>query len=536
MPSFFPLIAGSLVCLGLLFASVPLKAAHEHGPEQKRRIHSPRDVPSCLGVGTDAFVGGGNGNQADATNSAVLGGEGNDACGRDSGVGSGYLNGVSGIHTFIAGGYLNGSTGNESFVGAGVANAANANGAFAGAGGEAYYLAQADNPQGSGNVAGGLDSFVGAGDLNQVTGQGSFVGAGGSSYAQTGANAVANGISGVDSFIGAGDQNYVGASWGFVGGGQLNSVNGPGSFIGAGGYIDSTTTKVGSLISGTDSFIGAGDTNKIDPNDAFIGGGMLNAIANSRPGAGSRYAAIAGGLGNTISAAVDNGAEYGAIAGGIHNSLSGIAATIGGGYANVSSGEFATVPGGERDLAAGIGSFAAGVNAQAIGAGTFAWSDGDGSLALKASKPYQFVARASGGYVLYSNAGQTAGVQLTAGSGTWGSLSDRSMKTDVVTLDDNSVLAKVAALPVSEWSYLSEHGVRHVGPMAQDFYAAFHVGADDRHITSIDEDGVALAAIKALHAENRNLQAQNRSLREHVARDDTRLDVLERKVAAMAER
>jgi hypothetical protein len=38
--------------------------------------------------------------------------------------------------------------------------------------------------------------------------------------------------------------------------------------------------------------------------------------------------------------------------------------------------------------------------------------------------------------------------------------------------------------------------------MAQDFYAAFGVGEDDKHITSIDEDGVALAAIKALHAEN----------------------------------
>jgi len=49
--------------------------------------------------------------------------------------------------------------------------------------------------------------------------------------------------------------------------------------------------------------------------------------------------------------------------------------------------------------------------------------------------------------------------------------------------------------------------VRHVGPMAQDFYAAFRVGEDDKHITSIDEDGVALAAIKALHAQNARLTA-----------------------------
>jgi len=82
------------------------------------------------------------------------------------------------------------------------------------------------------------------------------------------------------------------------------------------------------------------------------------------------------------------------------------------------------------------------------------------------------------------------------------------MKTNVVPLDDAAVLDKVAALPVSEWSYTAERGVRHVGPMAQDFYAAFGVGEDDRHITSIDEDGVALAAIKALHSENARLSSR----------------------------
>ena len=54
--------------------------------------------------------------------------------------------------------------------------------------------------------------------------------------------------------------------------------------------------------------------------------------------------------------------------------------------------------------------------------------------------------------------------------------------------------------------------MRHVGPMARDFYAAFGVGADDEHITSIDEDGVALAAIKALHAENADARAAVKAL------------------------
>ena len=88
-------------------------------------------------------------------------------------------------------------------------------------------------------------------------------------------------------------------------------------------------------------------------------------------------------------------------------------------------------------------------------------------------------------------------------------------KTNIAPLDDAAVLDKVARSD-QPLELQSEHGVRHVGPMAQDFYAAFGVGEDDRHITSIDEDGVALAAIKALHAENAALRVQQNQL---LARD-----------------
>jgi len=81
-----------------------------------------------------------------------------------------------------------------------------------------------------------------------------------------------------------------------------------------------------------------------------------------------------------------------------------------------------------------------------------------------------------------------------------------------VRVDDAALLAKVTRLPIERWSYKSERGVRHVGPMAQDFYAAFGVGEDDKHITSIDEDGIALAAIKALHAENAQLRARQKRM------------------------
>jgi hypothetical protein len=127
---------------------------------------------------------------------------------------------------------------------------------------------------------------------------------------------------------------------------------------------------------------------------------------------------------------------------------------------------------------------------------------------LKATTANQFLARASGGFTLWTNAANTIGAKLNAGSGTWASASDRTLKTDVAPIDDARVLDKVAALPVSEWSYKTEPGVRHVGPMAQDFYAAFGVGEDNRHITAIDEDGVALSAIKALRRQVADLKAQ----------------------------
>jgi hypothetical protein len=98
-------------------------------------------------------------------------------------------------------------------------------------------------------------------------------------------------------------------------------------------------------------------------------------------------------------------------------------------------------------------------------------------------------------------------------SGTWTNNSDRNVKTNFVPVDGRAVLAQVANLPVSSWNYKADDpSIRHIGPMAQDFYAAFNVGNDDKHIGTVDEAGVALAAIQALDLENKALKAQNASL------------------------
>jgi hypothetical protein len=55
--------------------------------------------------------------------------------------------------------------------------------------------------------------------------------------------------------------------------------------------------------------------------------------------------------------------------------------------------------------------------------------------------------------------------------------------------------------------------------MAQDFHVAFGLGEDDKHISTVDEEGVALSAIKALQAE--------------VAAKDRELNSLEARVKAL---
>jgi hypothetical protein len=95
--------------------------------------------------------------------------------------------------------------------------------------------------------------------------------------------------------------------------------------------------------------------------------------------------------------------------------------------------------------------------------------------------------------------------------------SDRNLKRDFATVDVDVVLDKVAQLPISSWSYRAdEAGTRHVGPMAQDFMAAFQVGGSDRAIHKIDADGVALAAIQALAHRLDEAEKDNAALREEL--------------------
>ncbi|MBP0448709.1 tail fiber domain-containing protein [Kitasatospora sp. RG8] len=78
-----------------------------------------------------------------------------------------------------------------------------------------------------------------------------------------------------------------------------------------------------------------------------------------------------------------------------------------------------------------------------------------------------------------------------------------------------AVLETVAALPVSTWRYLWEpEDVRHLGPMAQDWHAAFGFNQDDTRIPVVDGLGVALVCVQALHRRVAELTAEVDRLRE----------------------
>ena len=103
-------------------------------------------------------------------------------------------------------------------------------------------------------------------------------------------------------------------------------------------------------------------------------------------------------------------------------------------------------------------------------------------------------------------------------------MSDRNAKENFVSSNGEDVLERLTAIEISTWNYKTQdHSIRHMGPMAQDFYAAFGLGEDEKRINTVDADGVALAAIQGL----------NQKLQRELKEKDRRIDRLEGRVAEL---
>jgi hypothetical protein len=296
-----------------------------------------------------------------------------------------------------------------------------------------------------------------------------------------------------------------------IGGFNLNSVTAGvvGATIAGGGLLNGN----GNLVTDNYGFIGGGFTNRAgdlggttdDREAATVGGGFSN-IANGA------LSFIGGGQGNTTNQV------YGAIGGGVFNVTGGYAATVPGGVSNTSLGDY---------------SFAAGYRAKANHAGAFVW--GDNTVADVASTGVnQFIVRASGGIWLGTTSSPSitiasdflntsTGAHLTIG-GAWTNSSDFDRKHNFEPIDNYDVLARVASLPISRWSYKAEGcAVRHIGPTGQDFATAFGLGSDDKSIATVDADGVALASIQALYEIAKEKDRRIAALEERLSKLEARV-------------
>ncbi len=204
---------------------------------------------------------------------------------------------------------------------------------------------------------------------------------------------------------------------------------------------------------------------------------------------------------------------------------------------SIANGNFAIAIG-LQNSASGNFSVAIGKNARTAGRqGAMVLGDagaGFSSDSVYATANNQMTMRFIGGYRLFTNQGLTSGVELASGGGSWSTVSDRNKKENFISIDKEELLQKVARLPLSRWNYKSQPASQqHIGPMAQDFYAAFKLDGigNDTTINTVDIDGVNMVAIQALEARTKKLKTENEDLKTQLAAMNQRLLQLEKSYA-----
>ena len=405
---------------------------------------------------------------------------------------------------------------------------------------------------GAHNIAGGGDATVGGGGVNTASGDGATVG--------------------------GGDYNIASGDDATVGGGDYNTASGAGAFVGGGGYDGESF--VGNTASGNASVIGGGLGNQAINYYASVGGGFVNTVSGNSAvvvggaynTANGAYATVGGGYGNAASGYIAT------VSGGSENKATNDYATVPGGENNLAGGEYSFAAG-QRAQALHQGSFvwadsegstfssttndefsiraqngvriqsnkgihlnnadepiivrdwdvfATNAPADKVGIGRWGLFMEPSYLTIGIpsndvpNRYFQIAKYSTNGVATQLVQVDQSGNIIAQGTVTANGVlltSDRNAKENFAPLDAQTVLAKVAALPMSEWNYKSDSaGQKHIGPMAQDFHAAFGLdGTDDKHISVIDEGGVALAAIQGLNQKLNEKDAEIQQLQQSIA-------------------
>lgn len=243
------------------------------------------------------------------------------------------------------------------------------------------------------------------------------------------------------------------------------------------------------------------------------------------------------------------------------------------GYFSIAAGQNVRASGdhsiafGLRSQAQGVSTFAAGENNTASGAasvalgyhahtnarqGSFVFADRSTVDTLRAGVNHSANWRLSGGFRIFTSSNLSTGVTLQSGTsvsnwgqasaviststgallttgGVWTNASDVNRKHFFENVSGETLLKKLAAVPIQEWSYKTEdNSIRHIGPMAQDFRKAFGLGNDELSIGTVDADGIALACIQTLEIRTNKQAEELEALKTANSRLLARLEALEK--------
>lgn len=382
-----------------------------------------------------------------------------------------------------------------------------------------------------GTVGGGARNLAGDDDGNPANNTFATIGGGFRNQAILNFSTVSGGhfnyATGEYSAIGGGYANEAEHANDTVGGGSQNHAYGPYSAIG-GGYKNETHGEKATVSGGANNIAGLA-ANPVG-YAATVGGGSENE-------AHGNHATVSGGQANEAHG------NYATVSGGQANTATSDHTTVSGGGRNAAAKSYSTVPGGLANEALGHYSFAAGRQAKANHDGAFVWADAQNED-IPSTGTDQFIVRARGGIWLGTNSdpnipsghfiATSTGAFLTMG-GIWNCCSDQAVKENFTPVDRSEVLTRLAELPITTWNYIAEDdSIRHMGPIGQDFHAAFGLGSDERHISTIDPAGVALVSVQALYELSLEKHAQQAEqiaqLTDKIEDLQARLEALERMV------
>jgi hypothetical protein len=493
---------------------------------------------------THGTIGGGQGNLAGGNHATIAGGLNNTTDGEHAVIGGGVGNTAGNGYATVGGGQGNTATGNSSTIGGGEGNTTGNGPATIGGGTDNTASGSGTVGGGSDNQASGSGATVGGGTGNEAITEGATVGggfvnraverfttvAGGSTNTADAQGATvgggdANVASGFEATVPGGDENHARGSTSFAAGRRARAAH-AGTFV----WADrSVTTGADSLVStAPNQFLiraagGVGIGTNAPTNELTVGG---DADLTGRLGLGTAaptYRLSIRGPSDpfdgpvlTFSGVASDQPESGRIR------------FLEGNATSNWRGGYVRYDGDANRLHIGVHD-ASDQNAA---------NDLDAITIERNSTHFVGIGRTNPSHPLHVGTGATNGngAHVTAG-GAWTNGSSRAFKEAFEPVDPAAILAGVAALPVQRWRYrgAEAEGV-HLGPVAEEFAAAFGLGGDARYIATVDADGVALAAIQALErlareqaAEIEALRGETDALRGEVAR----LRALDARVAAL---